>query len=300
MENVGILLEEAHVYLEEKLKEDCLQVIANNASKFLNSDNFKCLCQQCVLTLIQQDDLDAGETEVYEAVLRWSDEECSRQKLEVTDQHRRKVMGDILYAIRFPLMDDRYFGKEICSRDLLSSEEVVVVLRLHHKKGIVSSELFKCERRKQAERILRFDTIIEADWNSSSFKDAIYFSVSKNATLHGICMYPSEMGRDIRLNDLTISTEGGDVLYKSNHVVEPVSKGDIFDVVLKQNIDIKENVKYFIKMKISGICKCFGENGRNEIHHDSIVVNFYNYETIENNFTSVITGQIPGLLLSFS
>jgi len=69
----------------------------------------KCLCQQCVLTSILQDELDAGETEVYKAIMRWSDEECGRQEVDVTDSHRRKVMGDILCTIRFPLMDVEYF-----------------------------------------------------------------------------------------------------------------------------------------------------------------------------------------------
>jgi len=187
---------------------------------------------------------------------------------------------------------------------VLSAEEAIIVLRLHHKKGVVSSELFKCEQRKvkkkEPQRILRFTVISKSDWDSSLLKDAIYFKLSHNGTLHGICMYPSMIGTLIMLNDLTISTEDERVLYKSNHVVKQSSNGDIVDVMLNQSIDIKKNVKYLIHMHIQGRYSCYGIDGKNEIQHSFVIVKFYNYHYTHHSSTNVNRGQIPGLLLSFS
>ena len=56
---------------------------------------------------------------------RWSESECNRQELEPTKEHRRKVLGDALNLIRFPLMNIEEFAQGPAQSGILTDREVV-------------------------------------------------------------------------------------------------------------------------------------------------------------------------------
>ena len=52
--------------------------------------------------------------------------------LQLTDENKRKVLGDVLYLIRFPTMDDKDFCKNVgTSRVLTAEENLDIVLHLN-------------------------------------------------------------------------------------------------------------------------------------------------------------------------
>ncbi|XP_021347400.1 BTB/POZ domain-containing protein 6-like isoform X2 [Mizuhopecten yessoensis] len=128
-ENVCLLLEQAHIYTEESLKEDCINEIARSPEEVLKSTSFVELCGVCVKSITEPDDLAVEESVVYEAVMRWSEAKCGRQGLEVTDTNRRQVLGDIIYTVRFPIIDAKYLLQHVMTRDVLTSEQLVSVMR---------------------------------------------------------------------------------------------------------------------------------------------------------------------------
>ncbi|OWF41276.1 BTB/POZ domain-containing protein 6-like [Mizuhopecten yessoensis] len=149
-ENVCLLLEEAHVYTEESLKEDCVHVITRSPEGALKSTSFVDLCGVCVKSITESDDLAVEESVVYEAMMRWSEAECGRQGLEVTDTNRREVLGDIIYTVRFPIMEHAYFRKKVLVTDILSSMESRDIMRYHEdSKGFPCKEFNKNFRRKK-------------------------------------------------------------------------------------------------------------------------------------------------------
>ncbi|OWF54613.1 BTB/POZ domain-containing protein 6-like [Mizuhopecten yessoensis] len=128
-DNVCLLLEQAHIYTEESIREDCVNMIARSPEEVLKSTSFVDLCGVCVKSIAESVDLAVEESVVYEAVIRWSEAECGRQGLELTDTNRRNVLGDILYTVRFPIMDTKYLLQHVITRDVLTTEHLVSVMR---------------------------------------------------------------------------------------------------------------------------------------------------------------------------
>jgi len=56
---------------------------------------------------------------------RWADAECIRQELDVTKENKRKVLGDAVYLIRFPLMPVEEFAQGPAQSGMISDREVI-------------------------------------------------------------------------------------------------------------------------------------------------------------------------------
>ncbi|XP_060082921.1 BTB/POZ domain-containing protein 6-like [Ylistrum balloti] len=103
-ENVCFWLEQSHLHTEESMMEECLRMINKTPEVVLKSKSFLDLCGACVKRITESDNLNVDERMVYEAVIRWGEAECERQGLELTDSNVRKVLGDVFYTIRFPVL----------------------------------------------------------------------------------------------------------------------------------------------------------------------------------------------------
>ncbi|XP_021342323.1 BTB/POZ domain-containing protein 6-like [Mizuhopecten yessoensis] len=146
--NVCLLLEQAHVYTEESLKEDYRRVIARSSKEALKSNSFVDLCSVCIKSITESDELAVEESVVYEAVIRWSEAECGRQGLEVTDTNRREVLGYIIYTVRFPILDTKYLLQHVITRDVLTAEQLVSVQRFQQDNKAYPCTEFSANRRK--------------------------------------------------------------------------------------------------------------------------------------------------------
>ena len=57
--------------------------------------------------------------------IRWAESECIRQELELTKENKRKVLGDSLNMVRFPLMNIEEFAQGPAQSGILTDREVV-------------------------------------------------------------------------------------------------------------------------------------------------------------------------------
>ncbi|XP_033726299.1 BTB/POZ domain-containing protein 6-like [Pecten maximus] len=146
IENACVLLEQAHTFTEENLIKDCLSFISSSADTVLQLSSFTDLCGACVMSITESDDLAEDESDVYEAVIRWSEAECRRQGLKETDTNRREVLGDILYTVRFPIMDHAYFRRNVVVTDILSANETRDIIRCHEDFARFSCKFNKNKR----------------------------------------------------------------------------------------------------------------------------------------------------------
>lgn len=62
------------------------------------------------MAVLERDTLGVREVRLFNAVVRWSEAECQRQQLQVTPENKRKVLGEALALIRFPLMTIEEFA----------------------------------------------------------------------------------------------------------------------------------------------------------------------------------------------
>ncbi len=85
------LLEEAIYFDEKELKKKCWEVID----------------VQTLINLLKRDTLHIAEVDLFKAVLKWSESQCSKNGVQATDRDRRAVLNNAVYEIRFLLMSQK-------------------------------------------------------------------------------------------------------------------------------------------------------------------------------------------------
>lgn len=115
----------------------------------------------------------------------------ARWKIYITDSTEiRKMLGLLIYEIRFPLMSQETFCK-VEHDNLLSSEEKIQIMQLLAGKNVENS-VFNTEKRSKLHHVYRVKTdSTNCIWNQSGQIDAISFEVNKPLFLHGLLLYGS-------------------------------------------------------------------------------------------------------------
>ncbi|XP_035715894.1 BTB/POZ domain-containing protein 2-like [Folsomia candida] len=130
LENVLPLFQSGMEYAHGDFIQSTLKFICTNARKILKSDHFTTLRLDCLIEVIQQDSLQVrNEIEVFEAVYRWGQAECTRLSLDFKNsENLRKCLAKPLTHIRFPLMSHKDFALKVASKKLLNVEETMELL----------------------------------------------------------------------------------------------------------------------------------------------------------------------------
>ncbi|XP_041372614.1 BTB/POZ domain-containing protein 6-like [Gigantopelta aegis] len=172
--NACFILEQAHIYEEEDLKEKALSCIRNNGNASLMSRNVVHLCRGCLSDVIQSDHLIVTEETVFESLLSWSESACRSQGREVTPQNRRDALGNALLHVRYPLLSQTYFVDSVSPTELLTALEENTIMKHLMKPDKDVSPFNSKQRNKSAtacdrkQRIItRFDKSLSLGWGCS-------------------------------------------------------------------------------------------------------------------------------------
>ncbi|XP_046360091.2 BTB/POZ domain-containing protein 2-like isoform X4 [Haliotis rufescens] len=123
VDNVCSLLEQAHIFDEQQLYQSCLSFIHQQGATVLQTDGFQELSRACVLDVISSNSLACQEHIVFVAMLRWAEAECKRQSKHVQDSTMRVVLGELVFQIRFGLLDMSYYSAQVSTRQILYDAE---------------------------------------------------------------------------------------------------------------------------------------------------------------------------------
>ncbi|KAK3105759.1 hypothetical protein FSP39_005002 [Pinctada imbricata] len=146
-ENACVLMDSALMLQEEDIYKSCLEKIKDNTESCIRSPGFTTISKETLKSITELDDLTIQEEVLFVQVTKWCDAECGRQQLEVTWENKRTVLGEILYDIRFPLMDPKYFAEKLGEAELLTDKEKVEIMYFHSAKKPTSLPLFKYSER---------------------------------------------------------------------------------------------------------------------------------------------------------
>ena len=71
--------------------------------------------------LLKKESLAVPEVELFKAVLKWTDSECARQRINIEEDKtaRGRVIGDSVYEIRFLEMSHEDILKDVSSTEIL-------------------------------------------------------------------------------------------------------------------------------------------------------------------------------------
>ncbi|KAL3112487.1 hypothetical protein niasHT_018693 [Heterodera trifolii] len=122
--NVFVAFEQARLRNLEDFALRCLRYIDRNMSALVKSEAFLQIDQDLLCEILERDQLRISEIEIWNAALRWADEQCRQKGIECSAENRRKMLGQALFNIRFPLIPKEDFTKSVVSTDVLTTEEV--------------------------------------------------------------------------------------------------------------------------------------------------------------------------------
>jgi hypothetical protein len=65
---------------------------------------------------------------IFKAVMKWLDYQCGLNDIRPTIENKRKILGDLIYKIRFLVMEQGEFIKNV-GAELLTDVEVIAIVK---------------------------------------------------------------------------------------------------------------------------------------------------------------------------
>lgn len=88
-DNAFMLLSQARLFDEPQLATLCLDCIDRNTVEALNAEGFTDVDFDTLCVVLQRDTLGIREHQLFNAIVRWSEHECSRKRLQNTPANKR-------------------------------------------------------------------------------------------------------------------------------------------------------------------------------------------------------------------
>ncbi|XP_044179965.1 BTB/POZ domain-containing protein 6-like isoform X1 [Acropora millepora] len=310
-ENVFNILAIAEKYEEKGLIDQCWEVIDNQSEEAVKSDGFTTI-ELCLLeSIVSRDTLTINEIDLFKAVDLWATKKCEKQGLEANGEVKRRVLDEtVVKAIRFPVMELRDFSAVVLNAKILNLDEVTRLVQFFTS-SLATEVGFPATSRtgvsaKQIGTCCRFEKVDVVAWHPHGLSDFLVFSVNKEISLHGLCLYGREnsfYSVDLKImNPVEMSplvhTTGQ---FMSNIIDYGVSSYYGFEVYFDKPVRVKKNSRYEIEAKLSGSSSfCSGSSGLREVETSGVKFTFYDSTHLPtSNGTSVSNGQFPQLLFSF-
>ena len=300
-DNVFVVLEQTIQFDEKDLETKCWDVVSKKTLECTNSVAFCNIGSHTLNTLLKRDTLAIAEVDLFKAVLRWTDNECARQGINIEDDKmaRRRVLGDSLYEIRFLEMSEQEFATISSATGILTDAEVVTIF--HKFNGLdMTGFKWKREGKRRYAGIVgfgRFEPVnVKAVWGYNGTKaDGLTITVNKAVFFYGVRLIGNTDGSKYEVN-LTIKDESVTGMYTSEQDNDGVWG---YDVMLPTPILLPPNEEFVIIATINGPQSQRGENGKLSVKVDDIVINFSDPPSrLKTNGTKSTRGQFYKLFLS--
>jgi hypothetical protein len=140
-----VVLQIANTFHLEDLQKDALQFVFSHGKYCLESTSFLSLSSGCVKLIIESDKLNCTEEIIYQKMIQWAKQQCKKEqhvtgndgkRVTAKDKQLRKVLGDLIYLIRFPIMQRKYFTEKVSTKNVLTLEEMVAIYQSFDGKKI--------------------------------------------------------------------------------------------------------------------------------------------------------------------
>ncbi|XP_041379412.1 BTB/POZ domain-containing protein 6-like [Gigantopelta aegis] len=305
-DNACVILEQAHLFDEQELKEKALTCILANGDAALQSTGVTDLSHECLAKIIQAEELEVDEQSVFEAVVAWSETACRKQNKDVTHENRRQMLGEAIKQVRFPLLDHRYLVKHIIPTNLLTDAEK---LKIFANCLCPNENISPFNANKRTGTIRRKNITIQRltknnkhDMTSSN-DHSIVFSVNQHASLQGFWLYgPSNSSTaHYHIRAFITDPEVDDVIEGSSMKTSVETSKTIYDVTFPRPLKLRKDKVYNLIVNLDGPDSHRGMWGKSTVQHGSFVCSFFNRQESKHSnkltgCTGVDAGQIPGLM----
>ncbi|XP_029047370.2 BTB/POZ domain-containing protein 1-like isoform X2 [Osmia bicornis bicornis] len=303
-DNAFLLLTQARLFDEPQLAAVCLDTIDRFTTEALNADGFTDIDIDTLKIVLERDTLRVRESKIFQAVVRWSEAECTRHQLPVTPENQRRVLGGAFSLVRFPLMSKEEFTAGPAQSGLLTNSEVLSLFSyfiLNPKPMIEFQTMPRCCMTGKEQTVCRFQHT-KSRWGYNGTSDRIRFSVDRRIFLIGYGVYGSMHGPAIYevLIEL-IHTASGKVIATNATSFSCDGSKYTYRLMFKELAEILPNTIYTASATFKGPHSHYGTKGLKTVMVDSDSGNGkvkfeFNIEAGDNNGTSIDEGQIPELI----
>ncbi|CAG2110407.1 unnamed protein product [Medioppia subpectinata] len=122
---------------ETQLMARCLEMIAANASNLFKSKDIINVSLNELNVLLDRNDLDIKEVDLFNAAILWSRQQCIRRGLVCDDRNLRQTLGVAFEKIRFPVMSSVDFGHIVDKHKELFVKEELCSLIAYINAGVL-------------------------------------------------------------------------------------------------------------------------------------------------------------------
>ena len=297
--NVFTVLPEACIYEEASLIEKCWEMVDQHTEEAMNSEAFLDISHEMLCSVLERDTLTVREVDIFKAVDRWAEHQCKKQQREVSGEEKRKILGDAVNLIRFPLMSEEEFACLVSKAELLSKEDICDVFFYFNKavELLTFSNVSRQGIRREIKRAARFKAKTKlSDWNYSGGCDSLAFSVNRNVVINGVRLFGSEGAT----HGVTVG-----IYDKGKKLTEEVGRFDTdkemtdgyygFDVLFREPVPVKKNETYEIRAVLSGPRSYYGQQGQAQVTVNDICFSFSDTSS-DGNGTRAASGQFSEIL----
>ena len=296
-ENVFVMLEQAIQSDEKELEEKCWGIVSKKTQKCLNSKAFSDIGLRTLNALLKQERLAVKGVELFKAVLKWTDRECAKQGINIEEDKtaRRRILGDTVYEIPLLEMTQEDIVKYVSSTGILTDTEMICLFQKLCGLDVAGMK-WKMSRKRSGPVLSfsRFDPdTVGRSWGYGEKPDALTLTVNKAVLFHGVRLFGDTGGSQyevkFKIKDETVT---GTYTSQQNDGVWS------YDVMLSNPIPFQSNEEFTIIATIKGPSSCYGENGKQSVKVDDIVVTFKNSGLSFNGSTDNTRGQFFKIFLS--
>ena len=267
----------------------CWEVFDRETEKAVKSEEFGTIERSLLEEIVKRDSLTIREVELFKAVDLWAAKECERQGLSTHGHVRRSILGeDIIKAIRFPAMEQKEFANVVIGSKILTSEELIDVMKYFNSVGSVVGFPEK-ERVGALLLCCRFRELAKSNLckYGDLKKEYIELSVDKGILLHGIRMFGSENNDyDVILNIIDKQRKFLPVIASTSGTFSSVSvrvRWESFyyygyNIFFDSPVALKKDVKYRITAIIDGPHSSLGTFCYNSVKRHGVTFTFLKNE----------------------
>ena len=300
--NVLWVLSHALQYDETDLVAYCWEDIDRDTYGVVKSAEFASIERRVLEEIVTRDSLTISEIELFKAVNLWAAEKCKRDGLSVNGNEKRRVLGEnVVHAIRFPTMEEKEFASVVINSEILTSEEVVGVMK-YFNSGTSTTGFPEKERNGALLSCCRVSVLDSTKlvYFNNFKRYCIDFCVDEDIELHGIRMIGSENGDYVAMVNVTSDQEVSYQMTSASRVFSSVSmrmhsKSFVyygFNVLFSCPADLKKNVRYRVTAIIDGPASPYGLSFETSITSHGVKFHFIgdedSYDSDDSQFAELL------------
>ena len=307
--NVFSILPAAQRYEEKSLVDRCWKLIDAQTELAVKSEEFETIERSLLEAVVSRDTLLIEEVELFKAVDLWATKQCQKQDLALGGEQKRSILGEqIIKAIRFPVMKQNEFVDVVLETKILTPDEMLLFFKFYCSSLSYPTGFSEARRRgtySVIHRCGRFLSLYVCSWYAIlGKKDLLGFSVDKDITLHGLCLFGSENNSYTVTLEVKVSSDNSTLVSKTGTYSSTVLQCKRysyhgFEVLFDSAAVLKKNTLYQIESLISSPSSMIGCDGLSTLQCSDVTFSFSAIlNRLDSNSTNHKMGQFPEFLFS--